>query len=257
MHPLLELKGLTKNFGGLVAVNNLDFAVNKGDFVGLIGPNGARKTTVFNLITGILPPTSGKVVFKGEDITNLRPDQVVQRGVVRTFQLTNLFTNYSTLQNVLMAQSLHCQIGFWGALFNPPTTRHREEELHHRAMEILEVVGLVPLKDELAKNLPHGHQRALGIAIALATKPELLLLDEPVTGMNPDETFTMMTRIKKIRDTGVTVLLVEHDMKAVMGFCERIIVVSYGSRIAEGSPQEIKENKEVIEAYLGSGEYGT
>ena len=257
MPPLLEIKGLTKNFGGLAAVRNLDFTVNKGELVGLIGPNGAGKTTVFNLITGILPPTNGRVVFKGEDITDLRADQVAQRGVVRTFQLTNLFMNYSTLQNVLMAQALHCRIGFWGALFNPSTTRNREEELHHRAMEILEVVGLVPLKDGLAKNLPHGHQRALGIAIALATEPELLLLDEPVTGMNPDETLTMMARINKIRDTGVTVLLVEHDMRAVMGFCERILVLSYGSKIAEGSPQEIKENKEVIEAYLGSGKYAT
>lgn len=252
---LLEVKGLTKYFGGLGAVRELDMGIEKGEIRGLIGPNGAGKTTVFNLVSGVYSPTKGKVFFKGAEITGRRPDQIAHKGLTRTFQQTTLFHNFTVLDNVLVGFHLHSKIGFWGALFNTPHTRRREKALKERAMEILDFLGLAAMKNELAKSLPHGHQRALGVAIALATEPELLMLDEPVTGMNPEETTVMMDHIGKLRERGITILLVEHDMRAVMGLCERITVISFGRKIAEGTPDEIKNNPEVIEAYLGGEEH--
>lgn len=249
---LLETKGLTKYFGGLAAVDDLDVKINEGEIIGLIGPNGAGKTTVFNLITGVFPPMKGAVLFKGESITGLKPDQVAKKGVVRTYQLTKLFGEYSVINNVLMAQHLHAQIGFWGAFFRPPSARRRESALLQEAEEIMKLVGIEGQKDESAKNLPHGHQRALGIAIALAAAPKLLLLDEPATGMNPEESNTLMQRIRNIASKGITILIIEHDMKLVMGLCERVVVLNQGKKIAEGPPDEIKENREVIQAYLGA-----
>jgi branched-chain amino acid transport system ATP-binding protein len=249
--PLLEIGNVSKYFGGLEAVSNLDFAVDQGEIRGLIGPNGAGKTTLFNMISGVYRPTSGRVVFKGKDITQLKPHAVAKMGLVRTFQATILFKNFSVLKNLVAGYHLHSKVNFWGALFNTPATVKKERDIEKKAMEILEFMGLSKYKDELALNLPHGHQRALGISIALAAEPKLLMLDEPVTGMNPEETTEMMGLINKIRDRGITVLLIEHDMKAVMGLCERITVLNFGKKLAEGPPEEIRKNKDVIEAYLG------
>jgi branched-chain amino acid transport system ATP-binding protein len=252
MAPLLELKGLIKHFGGLAAVNGLDFAANDGEIVGLIGPNGAGKTTVFNLISGVFPPTQGKIFFNGEDITGLRPDQVARKGLVRTFQSTTLFQLLPSIQNVMIGRHLHAGMNLFGAIFNTRGTRKREKETAARAMKIIDLLELGDWVLVPAQDLPHGHQRILGVAVALAAEPRLLLLDEPVTGMNPEETVHMMGLIRKIRDEqGLTIVLVEHDMQAVMGLCERITVLSFGQKLAEGTPDEIQGHQGVIEAYLG------
>jgi branched-chain amino acid transport system ATP-binding protein len=249
---LLELKGLTKHFGGLTAVNDLDFSVDDGEIVGLIGPNGAGKTTVFNLVTGVFPPTDGKIYFKGEDITGLRPDQVAKKGLARTFQATTLFQLFPSVINVVIGSHLHAGMSFFGALFSTRHTRRKEKDTLARAMGIINLLELDDWAMVPAQDLPHGHQRVLGVAIALAAEPKLLLLDEPVTGMNPEETIHMMGLIRKIRDEqGLTIVLVEHDMQAVMGLCDRISVLSFGQKLAEGTPEEIQNDKRVIEAYLG------
>lgn len=250
--PLLDLQKLTKRYGGLLAVNELNLSIEKGEIVGLIGPNGAGKTTVFNTISGVTNPTRGRVLFNDKDITGLRPHSVVRRGLVRTFQLTTLFGDMTVLDNILLGFHLTSGIGFWAALFNTLSTQSREQQLLDRAAEIADFMGLGENQHELAKNLPHGHQKALEMAIALAVRPELLLLDEPVTGMNAEETEQMMSKISETRKRGITILLVEHDMKLVMDICDRIFVLNFGKKIAEGSPQEICENKEVIKAYLGT-----
>ena len=250
--PLLEIRNVSKYFGGLEAVGNVDFDVDQGEIKGLIGPNGAGKTTLFNVISGVYHPTSGRVVFKGKDIAHLKPHAIAKMGLVRTFQATTLFNSFSVLKNVLAGYHLHSKVNFWGALFNTPATVKRERDIEKKAMEILEFMGLSKYKDELASNLPHGYQRALGISIALAAEPELLMLDEPVTGMNPEETMEMMGVINKIRDRAITVLLIEHDMRVVMDLCERITVLNFGKKLAEGPPEKIRKNKDVIEAYLGS-----
>ena len=249
---MLEIRALSKHFGGLAAISELDLDVNKGEILGLIGPNGAGKTTLFNVISGVYAPTRGKVIFKGEDISSAKPYQVAAKGIVRTFQAAILFQEATVLENVLVGQYLQQEANILGAIFNIPSARSKEENLQQRVMGILEFMGLASLTNELAKNLPHGHQRALAISISLAANPELLLLDEPVTGMNPTETLTMITKIQKIRDSGVTIAIVEHDMKTVMGLSDRIVVLNYGRKIAEGLPERIRENRDVIEAYLGT-----
>jgi len=248
---LLEIRGLTKYFGGLAALSEVDLDVFESEILGVIGPNGAGKTTLFNVITGLLPPTSGRVRFKGEVITGLRADQIARRGIGRTFQASVLFGQATVFENVFTAFHMHYQQPGWKAFLRAPSARAEEELIRRRVMEILEFMGLAPLKDELAMNLPHGHQRALGICLALATNPKLLLLDEPVTGMNPVETITMVELIRKIRGRGTTIVIVEHDMRAIMSLCDRIAVLNYGRKIAEGSPEEIRNNQQVIEAYLG------
>lgn len=249
---ILEVKGLSKHFGGLAAVENVDFDVNQEELFSVIGPNGAGKTTLFNLISGFLRPSHGKIFFEGDDITGWRPHQIAKKGIVRTFQATTLFKNYTVLGNVEVAYHLRLKAGFAKTIFNTPTARRDDLDARERSLEILKLIGLGDLQDELAKNLPHGHQRKLEIAVALAVQPRLLLLDEPVTGMNPEETIEAMNLIKEIQRTkSITVILVEHDMKAVMGFSDRIMVLNYGRKIAEGLPEKIRANKEVVEAYLG------
>jgi branched-chain amino acid transport system ATP-binding protein len=248
--PLLETRNLTRHFGGLAAVNHVDLTVEKGEIVGLIGPNGAGKTTCFNLLSGFLRPTAGSIVFDGEDITGLRPHQIAARGLVRTFQLTTLFQEMTALQNVLLGLHLHSGTGLRQLLFS---RRDFPPDEVARGREALEFTGLAAHADHLTKNLPHGHQRVLGIAMALAARPRLLLLDEPVTGMNLDESGRVMDLVKTIRGHGTTILLVEHNMKAVMGTCERIVVLNFGQKLAEGTPGEVSTSRDVIQAYLGTG----
>jgi len=251
---LLELNKVIKNFGKLQAVSNLDFGVTKGEIHSLIGPNGAGKTTVFNLITGIFPLTSGQIVFNGEDITHLESHQIAQRGIARSFQQTFLFMHSTVLENVLIGFHMYCRAGALKEFLHTASAKKTDQECKRQALEIIEFMGLGELKNELAGNLPHGHQRALGVSIALACNPTLLLLDEPVTGMNPTETTEMVERIRKIRDRGISIVLVEHTMKVVMDVSDRITVLNYGRKIAEGLYHEIRQNKGVIEAYLGKEE---
>jgi len=246
---ILEVKELSKYFGGLAALSDLDLTIDEGEIRGIIGPNGAGKTTLFNVISGVYRPTKGSVIYQGSNISGLSPDQIAERGLVRTFQRTALFHDFTVLKNVTIARHLHAKEGVFGAIFG--TARQMEKENEEKAMELIEFMELGDLKDELAMNLPHGHQRALGVAIALAAEPKLVMLDEPVTGMNPVEKQHMLQLIKKMRDQGITVLLVEHDMRTVMGLCTYISVLDFGKKLAEGLPEEIQANKAVIEAYLG------
>jgi branched-chain amino acid transport system ATP-binding protein len=251
--PLLEVDNLTRRFGGLSAVSDLTFSVEEGEIRGLIGPNGAGKTTTFNVITGYYRPTAGRIGYRGEAISGLSTNQIARRGLVRTFQSTTLFQEFSIFKNVLVGCHLHVRVDFLGAILG--SGRAIERDAESRAMEILEFMGLSDRREELASNLPHGLQRALGVAVALAAGPKLLLLDEPFTGMNPEETRHMMELVRRVRDRGVTLLLVEHDMQAVMGLCDRITVLNFGRLLAEGSPEEIRADPNVIEAYLGTASH--
>jgi branched-chain amino acid transport system ATP-binding protein len=248
---LLEIKNITRIFGGLIAVRDLSLDVNEGEILGLIGPNGAGKSTLFNIISGFISPNKGKIFFKGEEITGLRIDQIAQKGIARIFQEPTLFMQETVFENVLSGFHRHYGQPFWKAFLHIPAANREEALKKEKALEILDFMGLTSMSSELAANLPHGHQRALAIAIALATGPELLLLDEPVTGMNPTETMDMVEKIKRIRQRGITVLIVEHDMKAVMSLCDRIVVLSLGVKIAENMPSVIRKDEQVIEAYLG------
>jgi len=250
MSVLLEIKGLTKYFGGLAAVNNLDMTIHEGEIVGLMGPNGAGKTTVFNLITGIHRPSKGHVIFQGREIGGKKPHLVAAYGIGRTFQFAYLFPDFTVLENVVASFHLDPKCGFWEGLLNTRAYQRKEERILDEAMEILRLVGLEREKDILGKNLPHGPQKLLTMARALAIRPKLLLLDEPIGGMHFDEVNRAISAIERIRFQGTTIVLVEHNMR-LMRLCERIVVMDFGEKIAEGTYEEVKNHEQVMRAYFG------
>ena len=254
MAELLKAEKVSEVFGGLKAVSDFNFHINQGELVGLIGPNGAGKTTAFNLFTGVYQPTTGAISFAGKSIVGLKPYEITQRGIARTFQNIRLFSELTVLENVKIAFHFHVKYGLLESVLRVGRYFREEEQIEAESLKLLKIFHLEDKADEVAKNLPYGAQRRLEIARALAAKPKLLLLDEPAAGMNPQETNELMEMIRWIRkEFGLTVLLIEHDMSLVMGICERIYVLEYGMIIASGTPDEIKHDPEVIRAYLGAG----
>jgi branched-chain amino acid transport system ATP-binding protein len=253
---LLEVKNLSKYFGGLAAISNLDLQINEGEIIGLIGPNGAGKTTFFNLITKFIKPSRGEIIFLGENITGLRPDQIASRGIVRTFQLSSLFMNFTVLENVLVANQLYlCRNLNRHAIVNDLFLKGQGKGiLLERSLKLLESTGLGELKEITANNLPYGYQRFLGLAMALASDPKVLLIDELLTGMNSEESKFMIKKIKEIKEKGISIINIEHNIKAIVTIADRIVVLDSGEKIAEGRPEEIIKNRKVIDIYLGTEE---
>jgi branched-chain amino acid transport system ATP-binding protein len=252
MAPILEMKRVSKDFGGLRALSELDIEIHESEILGIIGPNGAGKTTLLNVVTGFLKPTAGSIVYKEEPITNLKPFQIAEKGIVRTFQLTSLFPNLTTEENVIAGRHLKTRGNILGSILRRRSYRDGEMKLRKKATEILDFTGMLERRDSLARNLPGGDQRNLEIAIALATEPELLLLDEPAAGLNPEESVRLVSLIQSIQRMGITLAIIEHNMKVIMDVCSRIVVFDYGRKIAEGTPNEIINNDRVISVYLGT-----
>ncbi|MEI8239970.1 MAG: ABC transporter ATP-binding protein [Actinomycetota bacterium] len=252
--PLLELDHVTMQFGGLTALNDVSFHIQPGEILGLIGPNGAGKTTCFNVLTGVYQATTGEVRFQGDKLAKLDRHKITRMGIARTFQNSRLFPEMTALENVMVGCEAHSTTSVIGAMFHLPKQQREEQEFTARAMELLRFMGIADRADDTAKNLPYGYQRRLEIARALATGPKLLCLDEPAAGFNPAEKNELMGLIRTIRDQGYTVLLIEHDMNLVMGVTDRIVVLDFGKKIAEGSPAEVRANPAVIAAYLGESD---
>lgn len=248
---MLEIEDVTKSFGGLNALSNVNFNISEGEILGVIGPNGAGKTTLLDVMTGRYRPDKGKVIFKDKDITGLKTHKVVRQGISRSFQIEVLFNNLTVLRNVIISRHSHTNTGFLESVFRTPGYRKKEKCQEEKAMELLDFTGLAAYRDKPACELSHGYQRSLGIAVALGTKPDLLLLDEPLSALSPERVEDILSLILEIRGRGSTVLIIEHNMGALFRICDRIIVLNVGKKIAEGTPDEIKNNEDVIKAYLG------
>lgn len=250
---LLEISGLRKEFGGLVAIDDFSMEVREGEVVGLIGPNGAGKSTLFNLVTGVLRPTKGSILFKGRSLVNKKPHQVAAMGIGRTFQFNPMFGDFTVMQNVVTSVHVQPKSSFLDIYFNTPRYRRNEQYISQRASEILRLLGLYHVRDELARNLPHGLQRLLGVARALASNPTLLLLDEPLSGMNPIEIELALDCLRRVHQSGVSLVIVEHNMQ-VLEVCNRVVVMCFGRKIFDGVPAEVRQNPQVVSVYFGEGD---